>query len=294
MDAQINRLTCENTTRPQVDIDHLINNDIVNTYNFDFSQMDIEPNELGDQFTVLNLNDIQQQFFEQDDEDRDYREYREDRYEEYREDDYYRNQDQEEDREDYYGNQEEDREEPEDQEDQEGEQEAQHYSNSGWYNVQTRMFHIGEMDGTQFVPYMEDVRNIEYFGQHVDGMDVEAEIVEAVLIEAEVVEDLDDEEIDDEEIDDDSEEDEDMYDIMVRLEDENQDLRQQLEIARNQSRIVFPDGHRIGFETQNDVRYLYVYHHDNNDNDRGPLTLDELQCDDEHSETDDNNGMDLS
>ena len=283
MAAQINRLTCENTTRPQVDIDHLINNDNnnnnVNTYNFDFSQMDIEPNELGDQFTVLNLNDIQQQFFEQDDEDRDYREYREDRYEEYREDDYYRNQ--EEDREEYYGNQDDDREEledisaAEDQEDQEGEQEAQHYSNSGWYNVQTRMFHIGEMDGTQFVPYMEDVRNIEYFGQNVE--------------EAEVVEDLDDEEA---EIDDDSEEDEDMYDIMVRLEDENQDLRQQLEIARNQSRIVFPDGHHIGFETQNDVRYLYVYNNNNN-NDNRPLTLDELQCD-EPSEQDDSNAMDLS
>ena len=152
--------------------------------------MDIEPNELGDQFTVLNLNDIQQQFFEQDDEDIYYREYREDRYEEYREDryeedredDYYRNQ--EEDREEFYGNQDDDREEPEDisaaedQEDQEdqyqeGEQEAQHYSNSGWYNVQTRMFHIGEMDGTQFVPYMEDVRNIEYFGQNVEEAEID-------------------------------------------------------------------------------------------------------------------------
>jgi hypothetical protein len=40
--------------------------------------------------------------------------------------------------------------------------------NNGWLNEETGLFHIGDWVNGSFIPYMDDVRNIEYFGLDED------------------------------------------------------------------------------------------------------------------------------
>lgn len=79
-----------------------------------------------------------------------------------------------------------------------------------------------------------------------------------------------------------------LYNAVVRLDDENAMLRQELEDLRNerQRRIVFPLGSSITFVDEDGIRYLQVSNI-NQEVNNGPLTMADLEEDQEQSDQDD-------
>ena len=183
--------------------------------------------------------------------------------------------------------------------------------NDGWLNEETGVFHIGDWVNGSFIPYMDDVRNIEYFGldenqdeeQDTDSNSDSSHKRKRSLDEDEIISVDDNSEMDfkrvkqddymdissneydysesvvDYETEMDSEEDEFTLpthdNIIEQLQNENAELREALS---NQSRIVFPDGYHIGFIMENGVRYLQVFNGNPIVADNGPLTLADLDC----------------
>jgi hypothetical protein len=202
--------------------------------------------------------------------------------------------------------------------------EDEYEGNDGWLNEETGVFHIGDWVNGSFIPYMDDVRNIEYFDLDENQDEDEEQDIDSNSDSShkrkrndsldEIISVDDDSEMDfkrvkqddymdissneydysesvvDYETEMDSEEEEFTLpthdNIIEQLQNENAELREALS---NQSRIVFPDGYHIGFIMEDGIRYLQVFNGNPIVADNGPLTLADLDCE----ESDQDSRMDI-